>query len=728
MIGAENAAALRKIRPRWLAGVAMATPVERLGALTVGRIEIVTAQELSVSLFGETPQATALNSGIPTGFPRINAYVLVPNETGAVVGVVKEISIVKQALKREGGRSDGIIDLPFPARLLTAIPFGTLTREDGPGRKFSYKLERGVPVLPSVGDPVVLPTPDQLRCIVEAEEKDRIVELGVAPFAGDATVWIHPDRIFGRHLAILGNTGSGKSCSVAGIVRWSLEAAKRRLKAGEGPNARFIILDPNGEYSEAFKDGSIPARRYAVGGKDGARPLTVPGWLWTGQEWAAFTAAQGGVQRPILLRALRSLRNESDSGQVVADQAVRRYQGYLHQYRQLHVEVPQSIASFPANRNFGESLRGLADLMRNDVATLGAVAPPPAALIAAIGTAIPEIDRIRGLREYQAGRFNDYQPADLMAAITAIENIVNNFPISAGFGEISEDAPVKFDISKLPDRIRDIAQATGGQALANVEPLMNRIQVLLGDRRLRPVIETDGVESLEAWLNELLAPTNDNPEALAIVDLSLVPSDVVHVAVGVITRLIFEALQRQLKADRDALPTVIVLEEAHTFVRKEADQGASQAAAEVCRQVFERVAREGRKFGLGLVLASQRPSELSPTVLAQCNSFLLHRIVNDVDQNLVRRLVPDALGGLLGELPTLPSQQAILLGWAVPTPVLVRIRDLEQRPRSSDPEFWDTWTRKKGSPPDWALVANEWERGDTPVEPAIPAAPGSVFD
>ena len=115
------------------------------------------------------------------------------------------------------------------------------------------------------------------------------------------------------------------------------------------------------------------------------------------------------------------------------------------------------------------------------------------------------------------------------------------------------------------------------------------------------------------------------------------------------------------------------------------------------------------RFSLGLVLASQRPSELSPTVLAQCNSFLLHRIVNDVDQNLVRRLVPDALGGLLGELPTLPSQQAILLGWAVPTPVLVRVRDLAQRPRSADPAFWATWLRQQGAPPNWQALAPSWE-------------------
>jgi DNA helicase HerA-like ATPase len=97
-------------------------------------------------------------------------------------------------------------------------------------------------------------------------------------------------------------------------------------------------------------------------------------------------------------------------------------------------------------------------------------------------------------------------------------------------------------------------------------------------------------------------------------------------------------------------------------------RAGSETAAETCRQIFEKIAREGRKFGLGLVLASQRPSELSATVLAKCNTFLLHRIVNDEDQRLlVRRLMPDSLMALLNELPVVPSQEAIILGWAVPT-------------------------------------------------------------
>ncbi|HOG49276.1 MAG TPA: ATPase, partial [Lentisphaeria bacterium] len=122
-------------------------------------------------------------------------------------------------------------------------------------------------------------------------------------------------------------------------------------------------------------------------------------------------------------------------------------------------------------------------------------------------------------------------------------------------------------------------------------------------------------------------------------------------------------------------------------------------------------------FGLGLILSSQRPSELSPTVLSQCNSFLLHRISNDRDQELVHRLVPDNLKGLLRELPSLPSQYAILLGWASELPVLVKMNNLPrtQQPRSDDPEFWEVWVGRDEDNAsvkreiNWREIANDWQ-------------------
>jgi DNA helicase HerA-like ATPase len=163
---------------------------------------------------------------------------------------------------------------------------------------------------------------------------------------------------------------------------------------------------------------------------------------------------------------------------------------------------------------------------------------------------------------------------------------------------------------------------------------------------------------------------------------------------------------------------VLVMEEAHTFIKRYHDDAENQNSAAICCQVFEKIAREGRKFGLGLVLSSQRPSELSPTVLSQCNSYLLHRISNDRDQELVHKLVPNNLRGLLRDLPSLPSRHAILLGWASELPVLVQMISLpeQHRPKSDDPDFWAVWSGKSRDGEaiergvNWKAIADDWQQ------------------
>lgn len=170
---------------------------------------------------------------------------------------------------------------------------------------------------------------------------------------------------------------------------------------------------------------------------------------------------------------------------------------------------------------------------------------------------------------------------------------------------------------------------------------------------MKPILRPDPEPSLDEWLTEFLG--DGSTSSVAVIDLSLVPSYVVEIVVAVMARAIFEALQRHRRLNKASLPTTLVLEEAHNFVHHRPFGDEYTSPGEMCVRIFERIAREGRKFGLGLVLSSQRPSELSATVLAQCNSFLLHRLVNDRDQQLVGKLVPDNLSGLLEDLPSLPT-------------------------------------------------------------------------
>jgi len=152
---------------------------------------------------------------------------------------------------------------------------------------------------------------------------------------------------------------------------------------------------------------------------------------------------------------------------------------------------------------------------------------------------------------------------------------------------------------------------------------------------------------------------------------------------------------------------VLVLEEAHHYIPvRDADKPEDQS---VSKRVFERIAKEGRKYGLGLLVASQRPSELSHTVLAQCNSFIVHRLQNPRDLEYFRSVVPSSFEDLLGQLPVLPQQTAMVLGECVPAPVLMRVNDASPTPRSHDPEFVAHWVSEAPWEPPFESICAEWE-------------------
>jgi uncharacterized protein len=636
----------------------------------------------------------------------------VPTVGGDLVGLVEWVGVERSPFpKRPGLKDFGLVDLPYPIRKMVLNPVGMLVRDGRDSETPAYRLERGVTSFPSVGDPVVLPSIIEQRAIVEAHGRDARVEIGESTLAPGAKVSIDPDKLFGRHLAVLGNTGGGKSCSVAGLIRWSIESAGRNgPSTGQPVNARFIVLDPNGEYAAAFADLSPPPRVFRVPPVTAPdRPLRVPAWLWNSHEWASFAAASSGTQRPILLQALRELRGDTEQ--------VDRFPGRVHlrartsawHVENLRNQGTSGYTGFPACKNCGEFLARLVEDLESYAADAkGDLAQQLRATRAGISS-------ILSRRYWESGAksgFNDFAETDLAEAQRLLEELTRainlNDPRIA-----SEDAPIPFDLDTLGDHLEFLAShVAGGLASQWVSLLAMRVRMLLADRRLGPVLQPSEEPALDEWLAEYVGESGAENGQVAILDLSLVPSDVIHTVVAVVGRLVFEALQRVRRDANVELPTVLVLEEAHSFISRSAYSGEDGNTAEVmCRNTFSRIAREGRKFGLGLTLSSQRPAELEPTILAQCNTFLLHRLANDRDQDLVRRLVPDNLGGLLGELPSLPTQHAILLGWSVPMPMLFRVRDLpeEARPRSADPNFWKVWTGEQSADVEWEGIAAQWQ-------------------
>jgi hypothetical protein len=688
----------------------MSSLVEALGDRAIGTVEEVSTSGITVLLDPDAPQATAINTGVPAGFPRINGYLLIPNEGGATVGVITKVEVARLPYpKRRGMQDFGLVDLPFPARKVSLTPLGTLLAKPGStGGQLAFEVRRGVDVFPSVGDPALLPTDGQLRAIVEGEGAEllRRVLLGTCPTAAGAPVHVDPDKLFGRHLAVLGNTGAGKSCSVAGLIRWSIDAA-REAKTGAGrngePNARFIVLDPNGEYARAFE--GINVRLFQVTPQKGASPLNVPAWLWNGEEWAAFTGAAPGVQRPILFTALRRLRAQMGTPDSFEGTVAATVNPYRDTFRVAHSN--REYLRFPGMKNVTIALESA----HQELSKLAERAKVEGHHHAdQIGDAADACETAA-----DAGRDGQYYNAIdstlIQRVLTTLDQVAASFGLPKS-SEVSEDLPVPFEPDDLPRYVKALAALMPGRDLAQfVDTLNLRINSLLGGHLASILRPRDSSRiTLERWLTDHVGADQALNGPITIVDLSLVPSEVIHIVVAVLARMVFEAVQRYRRTHAEVLPTVLVLEEAHTFVHRDLTKDGAPPAGRACCRTFERIAREGRKFGLGLVLASQRPSEMSGTVLSQCNTFLLHRIVNDRDQDLVRRLVPDALGDLLRELPSLPTRRAILVGWGAPAPVLVEVRELpkKQRPHSPDPDFWDVWTGNRPCHVEWKEIADSW--------------------
>ncbi|HOV91010.1 MAG TPA: ATP-binding protein [Syntrophorhabdaceae bacterium] len=677
---------------------------EKIRDINIGTVEFVSTKEIKVLLDIDAPFSTSLNTGVPQQFPRINGFLLIPNEAGALLGVITWIGIEYSSYpKRKGYKDFDLVDLPFPLRKLSLSPLGILKQTEN-----GYEIERGVYSYPSVGDVVIIPTQEQLKAIVQNKDLNAKVKIGISPMAANAPIFIDPDKIFGRHLAILGNTGSGKSCSVAGLVRWSLETAKSEIKNGKNINARFIILDPNGEYGNCFEGlGNIKKFEVKLRDEEDIKQLKVPSWMWDSWEWASISQASARTQRPILRRALREIKNaeitkDDDINIIFKNLLVSLKISLLNFQRK-----PADLSAFPGKQNYGESLEGIKKSLETFNNKLND--QNYRKIYNDLNSKLDEI------KTKHSKNNKGYFPSFSLQEVDPLLEILNNAETQIGqlipYEGPDEDSPVFFKNADFLTHIERLAQEANQQQYLDF--FLMRVRSLFTDKRIASVIRTENAEeiTLQEWLNQYIGDNQNNP-SITIIDLSLLPSEILYLVVSVMARLIFEAHHRYKKLEGQTLPTILVVDEAHNLIKRYETDNEDISAQRLCSQIFEKIAKEGRKFGVGLVIASQRPSELSQTVLSQCNTFLLHRIVSDRDQEMVKKLVPDTMGGILNELSVLPSRKAILLGWAAPIPVLVEMNELPEvhRPKSKDPDFWKVWINEEERSIDWGKISDDWQQ------------------
>jgi len=263
------------------------------------------------------------------------------------------------------------------------------------------------------------------------------------------------------------------------------------------------------------------------------------------------------------------------------------------------------------------------------------------------------------------------------------------------------DSPIPFAISDVVMRLKEldgemIAGARGekqGPYHGKLSRLVERLENKQTDRRLDFLFNAPSETMEFGWLDELVGAlavgTIDQPGAsggMKIVDFSEVPSDILPLIISLVAKLVFSVQQWTPIESRH--PIALFCDEAHLYIPERQSSSGAQAFAV---EVFERIAKEGGKYGVGLVVISQRPSEVNRTVLSQCNNLVAMRLTNGDDQNVVRRLLPDSLTGFSDLLPVLDTGEALVVGDASLLPTRVRIGMPANKPNSATIQFWDKW-------------------------------------
>ena len=276
------------------------------------------------------------------------------------------------------------------------------------------------------------------------------------------------------------------------------------------------------------------------------------------------------------------------------------------------------------------------------------------------------------------------------------QDILDNFTI---------DSPVPFDIGSVVTELNRLNTEMVAGARAGTEkqgPYFDKLSRLVArfenkrtDRRLGFLFgggeDTLKFEWLEMLCLTLVGGSQDQADkkgGVKIIDFSEVPSDVLPLIVSLVARLAFSL--QQWTAPRKRHPVALFCDEAHLYMP---ERTQDDAANEISISIFERIAKEGRKYGVGLVVISQRPSEVNRTVLSQCNNLIAMRLANAEDQGVVRRLLPDSLGGFSDLLPILDTGEALVVGDASLLPSRIRIAEPRTHPNSGTVDFWDEWSK-----------------------------------
>ena len=513
---------------------------------------------------GHAPTVTIGDEDILVG--QIGSYVAIRQIDVHIIAIVTRMT-EQEALAAPTIETPGedTARLPFARRIARLTPIGSI-KADG-------QFDRGVGQYPTTGAEVhAIGSGDIAKMFDRFQSKG--FSVGTVATHPSLKVCLDPSNLFGRHFAILGQTGSGKSWTVAALVQRAVAVM---------PRAHIIILDLHGEYCWKREDG---ARHYAfddaIVRHVDARDLEIPYWLMTYAE--------------------------------------------------------------------------LCDLL---------------------------IDRTEQAAHNQTAFFRD-----------TLRQLREKEKVPLGLSRITVDTPVFFSLEELMASVRTkntemVQGAKGpkqGDMFGDFDRFLVRLESRMNDLRydflLKPKVRTNSA-SLVGMLRDFVG-LGTQKAAVTVIDLSSVPFDVRPTVAAQIGRLAFEF--NYWNPRYREFPILLMCEEAHAYIPRASD---SQFVGS--RKSMERIAKEGRKYGVGLAVVSQRPHEVSETVLAQCGTFICLRITNPDDQSYVRSLVPESEGDLVSVLAGLGRGEALVLGEAVPLPTRLQFDRPNPTPNSDDVDFYSQW-------------------------------------
>lgn len=484
--------------------------------------------------------------------------------------------------------------------------------------------------------------------VTEGNTRALLLTIGKSVVFDDYDVKVNIDKFFGFHFAIFGNTGAGKSNTVARIIQNIF--IKNSFSA---KGAKFVIIDSNGEYHKAFENISqindkIKEIEFIADDGQEENKLEIPVWSLSADDWAILLHASEKTQLPVLKRAIDIARIFYDKNN--QDENLKN-----HILASTLLGIINSSDSSPSKSD--KMVAILTKFGTNEINTTVECSPGKS---------------LKSFISIEYGKMKDEQ-----SAITYLTSFINEELIN----QAKVQKQVVYDLGEFSEAVEFATLYEGSISSQRIQEytatLITRLQTIK-DGIQGKILAKTAFDSLDAYIENFIGNWQ-----IIDVNISSLDDASAEVVTKVLAKLLLDYVKKQER--KAEMPINFIIEEAHRFVKEDNTYGP------VGYNIFERIAKEGRKFGFLLGISSQRPSELSKTVVSQCSNFIIHRVQNPDDLRYISRMVPYINQSMIERLTYLQTGNALVFGTAINIPTLTQFSQANPTTDSDNAKITEKW-------------------------------------